>query len=95
MEQRELLKTFLIIILLGGFVILLTLSVKSGCTHTKNITEGWLNYVSIPFGRVTTPYDHPIALYPRPEYRLPYNWPVGVKTEFPIPHIAPLMSGVL
>lgn len=88
----QLLKTFLIIILLGGFVILLTLTIKTGCTSK---TEGWLNYVSIPFGRITTPYDHPIALYPRPEYRLPYNWPVGVKTEFPIPHVAPLMSGVL
>ena len=94
MEQRELLKTFLIIILLGGFGILLTLSVKTGCAPGKQATEGWLNYISIPFGQVTTPYDHPVALYNCPAYRLPYNWPVGVKSSFPIPHIAPLPMGV-
>ena len=94
MEQRELLKTFLIVILLCGFVILLTLSVKTGCTPTRQGKEGWLNYISIPFGQVTTPYDHPVALYPVTEYRLPYNWPVGVKSSFPIPHIAPLPMGV-
>ena len=94
MEQRELLKSFLIITLLIGFGILLTLSVKTGCAPDKKVTESWLNYVSIPFGQVTTPYDHPVALYPCPVYRLPYNWPVGVKSSFPIPHIAPLPMGV-
>lgn len=95
MEQYKLLKTFLILTLLIGFIVLLTLSVKTGCTPDKKITESWLNYISIPFGQVTTPYDHPITLYPCPEYRLPYNWPVGVKRDFPIPHIAPLKLGVL
>jgi hypothetical protein len=90
MEQSELLKSFLLLILLVGFIILVTLSVKTGCTR-----QPWVNYMSIPFGQVSTPYDEPIALYPCPEYRLPYNWPVGVQRDFPIPHIAPLKLGIL
>lgn len=94
MEQTKQLKTFFAFILIVGLIILLILSVKPGCGNSTH-AEGWLNYISIPFGQVTTPYDHPVALYPCPEYRLPYNWPVGVKRDFPIPHIAPLKMGVL
>jgi hypothetical protein len=92
MEQQELLKSFLLTLLLVGFLILVGLSIKTGCNKP---VEGWLNFMNVPFGQVITPYDGPAAFYPCPEYRLPYNWPVGVKRDFPIPHIAPLKMGVL
>jgi hypothetical protein len=54
--------------------------------------EGWVNYMNIPFGEVKTGVDCPIGFYERPEYRLPYRWPIGIKTDNPVKHIAPLMN---
>jgi Na+/H+ antiporter NhaC len=57
-----------------------------------NNQEGWVNYMNLPFGEVKTGVDCPVSFYERPEYRLPYRWPIGIKTENPVNHVAPLMS---
>ena len=46
MEQRELLKSFLIITLLVGFGILLTLSIKTGCAPVKTDFNLKLSFMS-------------------------------------------------
>jgi len=56
--------------------------------NTNN--EKWVNYVNYPFGKVETGSDCPLNFYNRPEYRLPYRWPLGFKTSYPIKHITPL-----
>lgn len=57
--------------------------------NTNN--EGWINYMNIPYGEVKTGVDCPVKFYERPEYRLPYRYPIGIKTNNPIEHIAPFM----
>jgi hypothetical protein len=59
---------------------------------SMNNKEGWINYMNLPFGEVKTGVDCPVGFYERPEYRLPYRWPIGIKTENPVEHIAPLMN---
>jgi len=73
-----------------GIIILLFISVKTGCNK-----ETWINYRQYPFGQITTAFSDPTTFYVCPEYRLPYNWPIGVKRSFPEPHTAPLKMGVL
>jgi hypothetical protein len=87
------LKELFLALVILGFIILLIISFKTGCNG--NNKEGWVNYQSFPFGQITTAYSDPITLYACPEYRLPYNWPIGVKRSFPEEHIAPLKMGVL
>lgn len=57
----------------------------------NNNKESWVNYTNIPFGEIRTGKDCPIAFYERPEYRLPYRYPLGIATSYPVKHIAPLM----
>ena len=32
------------------------------------------------------------AFYLVPEYRLPYDWPRGFQTNYPVPHVEPLVT---
>jgi len=57
----------------------------------NNNKEPWVNYLNIPFGELRTGKDCPTVFYKRPEYRLPYRWPLGIRTSYPEEHIAPLM----
>ncbi len=78
-----------------GFIILLIISFKIGCNGNNKDKEGWVNLQEFPFGQMSTAYSDPVTVYVCPEYRLPYNWPIGVKRSFPEEHIAPLKMGVL
>jgi hypothetical protein len=57
----------------------------------KENNESWINYQNIPFGNIKTGKDDPLIFYNRPQYRLPYRYPLGFKTSYPIKHITPFM----
>ena len=57
--------------------------------HRKK--ENWVNYANLPFGELRTGKDCPLNFYERPQYRLPYRWPLGIRTTYPDEHIAPFM----
>ena len=87
------LKEVLLFIIILGVVVLFILSIKLGCK------ESWVNFMNVPYGQAvsasSTLDNNGVYVYPCPEYRLPYNWPLGVKTEHPFPHVAPLKMGTL
>jgi hypothetical protein len=60
--------------------------------RNNSTKESWINYMNLPFGEVKTGVDSPVGFYIRPEYRLPYRWPLGIKTSYPITHVAPFMN---
>jgi hypothetical protein len=86
-------KEIMLGIIMLGVIILFILSIRLGCQDVKK--EGWVNYRNWPYGQASTAFSDPIGLYICPEYRLPYNWPLGVKRSYPVPHVAPLKMGVV
>ena len=89
MDSAYLKELFLALIGLG-LLVLITISFKTGC----NKKESWVNYEMVPYGKISTAYSEPITFYNCPEYRLPYNWPIGIKRSYPVEHIGPIMMGV-
>ncbi len=83
------LKEFFLALIVLGLVVLITISFKTGCSK-----EGWVNYGMVPYGKLSTAYSEPITFYNCPEYRKPYNWPIGIKRSYPFEHIGPIMMGV-
>ena len=57
----------------------------------RNSNESWINYKNKIFGEIRTGKDSPLVFYQRPQYRLPYRYPLGIKTSYPETHIAPFM----
>lgn len=85
------LKEILLAVILLGIIILGFSTFKTGCTPS----EGFLTYLEKPLGQVRSVNGNPLVFYNCPEYRLPYNWPLGVKTEHPVEYIAPLKMGTV
>jgi hypothetical protein len=66
--------------------------------------EGWITYKRGPDNSVRTGIDgyytnginglvpSAPAFYLVPEYRLPYDWPRGFQTSFPVDHVEPLVA---
>ena len=94
MNQDDILQKFMLIILFVGLGIPLYMFIIK-CRGDEN----WTNYMG-QYGQVDTGADYPInninqpVFYKYNEYRLPYNWPVGVKRSYPVEHIAPFKLGV-
>ena len=86
-QLKKLNKIFFILILVIVFVITL-LNIKNNCLPTKK--EGWFVYKDENFGSFQTGYTDPKGFYMRPEYRKPYRWPVGFKSEHPVKHTGSL-----
>jgi hypothetical protein len=84
-QLKDLNKIFFALIVIIVIVITI-LNVKNNC-ETK---EGWFVYKDQHFGSYQTGYTDEKAFYNRPEYRKPYRWPVGFKTEHPVKHISSL-----
>lgn len=49
--------------------------------------ESWIPYMELPYGDWKTARE-PIAFYPLPRYREPYNFPARFKTSYPVTHCA-------
>lgn len=92
---------FLIVTL--GVLLLIISSVVRSCRGEG--VEGWITYKRGPDNTIRTGIDgyYPNgamgnlqpsapAFYLVPEYRLPYDWPRGFQTEYPVPHVEPLVS---
>jgi hypothetical protein len=75
------------IIVLIGMAIILVRSIKLDCDK-----EGWVTYSQYPYGATATGKDDPLVFYNVPQYRLPYNWPFGFKTSYPVEHVAPILN---
>lgn len=82
----------ILIFVIVSFILGFRMRNKKHNVNYNNNLEGWINYMNLPFGEVKTGIDCPIGFYERPEYRLPYRWPIGIKTDNPVKHIAPLMN---
>tara|TARA_Y100000389_G_C17404662_1_gene487372 strand:+ start:1046 stop:1330 length:285 start_codon:yes stop_codon:yes gene_type:complete len=84
-QLKQLNKIFFLLIL--TIVIIITIfNVKNNC-ETK---EGWFVYKDQHFGSYQSGYTDEKGFYVRPEYRKPYRWPVGFKSEHPVKHISSL-----
>lgn len=82
-QLKDLNKIFFGLILIIVIVITV-LNVKNNCK------EGWFVYKDQHFGSYQTGYNDEKEFYIRPEYRKPYRWPIGFKTEHPVKHISSL-----
>lgn len=84
-QLKQLNKIFFLLIL--AIVIIITIfNVKNNCEPK----EGWFVYKDQHFGSYQTGYTDEKGFYVRPEYRKPYRWPVGFKSEHPVKHISSL-----
>ncbi len=91
---------FLIVTL--GVLLMIITSVVRSCSG--EVVEGWLTYKRGPDNSVRTGIDghYPNgatglppsapAFYLVPEYRLPYDWPRGFQTSYPVTHVEPLVT---
>jgi hypothetical protein len=86
--QLKDLTTIFFIIILIIVCIITALNIKNTCSDSSK--EGWFVYKDNNFGSYQTGYSDPIAFYNRPEYRKPYRYPIGFKTDHPIQHIGSL-----
>lgn len=80
-------KLFFYLIIVIVFIMTLT-SIHNNCTN--EIKEGWFVYRDNNFSSYQTGYTDPKGFYLRPEYRKPYRWPVGFKSEHPVVHTGSL-----
>lgn len=87
-EQVKQVYNILFIVILAGLLIMLYNSISLKCPTE----EGWMVYEQAPYGTVGTGSTDPIGFYTFPQYRKPYNWPIGFKTTYPIEHIAPIWN---
>ena len=102
--QDEIKKVYhgLFIIVTLGVLLMVITSVVRSCGG-KDI-EGWITYKRgadntirtgidgyYPSGMNSLPQSAP-AFYLVPEYRLPYDWPRGFQTNYPVPHVEPLVA---
>ncbi len=99
-EIKKVYHGLFIIVALGVLFMIITSVVRS-CQGI----EGWITYKRGPDNSIRTgingyypsgtsgglPPSAP-AFYLVPEYRLPYDWPRGFQTEYPVSHIEPLVS---
>jgi len=97
----------LLIIIVLGVLLLIMGTVITKCDKPAN-KEGWITYKRGLDNTIRTGIDgyYPSstismqdalppsapAFYLVPEYRLPYDWPRGFQTEYPVPHVEPLVS---
>jgi hypothetical protein len=103
--QDEIKKVYhgLFIIVAIGVLFMLITSVVRSCRGAG--MEGWITYKRGPDNTIRTGIDgyYPSSVGSRlppsapsfylvPEYRLPYDWPRGFQTEYPVPHTEPLVS---
>jgi hypothetical protein len=95
----------LFVIVTLGVLLLVITSVVRSCSG-KDV-EGWMTYKRGPDNSIRTGIDgyYPDimtgmnglqpsapAFYLVPEYRLPYDWPRGFQTNYPVPHVEPLVA---
>lgn len=88
-EQVKQVYNILFIVIICGLLIMLYNGITLKCPDAK---EGWMVYRQGPYGTVGTGATDPIGFYTYPQYRKPYNWPIGFKTTYPIEHIAPVWN---
>lgn len=101
-EIKKVYNGLFIIVALGVLFMVITSMVRS-CRGEG--VEGWITYKRSPDNTIRTGIDgyYPSgsisglppsapAFYLVPEYRLPYDWPRGFQTEYPVPHVEPLVS---
>lgn len=65
-------------------------SITTNCNSTNN-KENWFNYQEA-YGKINEGSSNPINFYTYINYRLPYRWPLGIKTNNPINHISPVLD---
>lgn len=100
-EIKKVYHGLFIVVALGVLFMIIT-SVVRKCSDSQ---EGWLTYKRGPDNSVRTGIDghYPSsaasrlvpsapAFYLVPEYRLPYDWPRGFQTSYPIDHVEPLVA---
>lgn len=82
-QLKQLNKMFFLLIVV--IVIIITIfNVKNSCK------EAWFVYKDENFGSYQTGYDDEKAFYSRPDYRKPYRWPIGFKSDHPVKHTSSL-----
>lgn len=86
-QLKHLNKVFFLLILAIVFIMVI-MNINNTCSTP--IKEGWFVYKDENFGSYQTGYTDPKGFYIRPEYRKPYRYPVGFKTNNPIEHISSL-----
>jgi len=102
-DIKTIYRVLFVIVTLGVLLLVIT-SVVNSCRGESN-KEGWITYKRGPDNTIRTGIDgyYPSgasggyppsapAFYLVPEYRLPYDWPRGFQTEYPVPHVEPLVS---
>jgi hypothetical protein len=89
-------------IVVFGVLLMIITSVVRKCED--NFSEGWITYKRGPDNSIRTGIDgyytngvnslgpSAPAFYLVPEYRLPYDWPRGFQTNYPINHVEPLVA---
>lgn len=89
-------------IVVFGVLLMVITSVVRKCED--NFSEGWITYKRGHDNSIRTGIDgyYPSgvnslgpsapAFYLVPEYRLPYDWPRGFQTSYPIAHVEPLVA---
>lgn len=93
----------LFLIVTIGVLLLVITSVVRSCRGEG--VEGWITYQRSKDNTIRTGIDghYPSgsmgsltpsapAFYLVPEYRMPYDWPRGFQTNYPVPHIEPLVT---
>lgn len=90
-EQIQSSYRVLFIIILIGLIILIITNISLKCDNNK---ESWITYKRAPTNEIRTGISGNglPGFYIVDEYRLPYDWPRGFKTTFPVPHVEPLVT---
>lgn len=78
----------ILVVVLTIFYILA--SITTNCNSTIN-KENWINYQEA-YGKINEGSSNPINFYKYINYRQPYRWPLGFKTNNPITHTSPILD---
>jgi hypothetical protein len=102
-DEIKIVYRWLFFVVVLGVLILVIGTIATGCKGESS-KEGWLTYKRgmdnsirtgidgyYPNGVNGLPPSAP-AFYLVPEYRLPYDWPRGFQTSYPVEHVEPLVS---
>ncbi len=89
--ETAIMKQLLLLLLFVGLCIVFFIAFKKCSGQNATDTETFADY-NMLYGEISSSTDK--NYYAVPEYRKPYNWPIGIYTEHPVPHISPLKYGI-
>lgn len=84
----------LYVVLIIGLILAALSWIDTNCDKQRH-HEGWFNYRRPYFNEHSTGFDVPYGeqtYYTLPVYRKPYRWPLGFKTQHPVPHVQPVLT---